>query len=491
MDHRAIEIDELQDAEFEYNAAGSAAGSIGGDQLELMTKWKPFMANGLASPPRNYDEAGPGHAPAGSRNETVTYCLARVRRRLGERERRFRAGTSSCTIFRIPPTLCGINPKAEQPEIVSIGPYHRGRDHLLEFEEHKWFFLRRFLHRTSSNEASLIELLAAEENSVRTSYSETVLMSSGDFVEMMLLDGCFVLELLLHIFRSDDPIDEDDPIFTRPWIIPILIRDLLKLENQVPYFLLKSLFDFSSSTRVEAKTDYLCTLALRVFDLAYPRPVALLKDYENLQCKHLLDLFYLTLFPTNPDPCNYPQMSRPSDQSVPCVTSLRPSGIKFKSKKTHDFLDISFRKRVLEIPSITINDFTTTVLVNCVALEQYKENSSKHITDYVSFMHCLINQPKDVSLLCSDGIITRFSHDDQYVANFFNKLGKSTVFNVHGCYLSKQFEELESYYYSNWANMMRTYFSSPWSVISVFSAFLVIVLTVIQTVFAVLGYRFH
>ncbi|KAF8009475.1 hypothetical protein BT93_J0462 [Corymbia citriodora subsp. variegata] len=491
MDDRAIEIDELQDAALEDNAAGSVAGSMGGDQFESMTKWKPFMPNGLTSPPRNSDEAGPGDAPARSHNETVTYCLARVRRRLGERERRFRARTSSCTIFRISPTLCGINPKAEQPEIVSIGPYHRGQDHLLEFEEHKWFFLRRFLHRTSSNEANLIELLAAEENSARSCYSEPVLMSSGDFVEMMLLDSCFVLELLLHIFRSDDAMDEDDPIFTRPWIIPILIRDLLKLENQVPYFLLKSLFNFSSSTRVKAKTDYLCTLALRVFDLAYPRPVALLQDYGNLQCKHLLDLFYLTLFPTNPVPRNYPEKYRPSDQSVPCVTCLRPSGIKFKSRKTENFLDISFRKRVLEIPSITINDFTTTVLINCVALEQCQENSSKYITDYVSFMHCLINQPKDVSLLCSDGIITRFSHDDQYVANLFNKLGKSIVFNVHDCYLSKQFEELESYYYSNWANMMRTYFFSPWSVISVFSAFLVIVLTATQTVFAVLGYRYH
>ncbi|KAF8009306.1 hypothetical protein BT93_J0340 [Corymbia citriodora subsp. variegata] len=431
MDHRAIEIDELQDAALEDNAAGSVAGSMGGDQFESMTKWKPFMPNGLTSPPRNYDEAGPGDAPARSHNETVTYCLARVRRRLGERERRFRAGTSSCTIFRISPTLCGINPKAEQLEIVSIGPYHRGQDHLLEFEEHKWFFLRWFLHRT------------------------------GDFVEMMLLDSCFVLELLLHIFRSDDAIDEDGPIFTRPWIIPILIRDLLKLENQVPYFLLKSLFNFSSSTR---------------FDLAYPRPVALLQDYGNLQCKHLLDLFYLTLFPTNPVPHNYPQ---------------NPSGIKFRSRETENFLDMSFRKQVLEMPSITINDFTTTELINCVALEQCQENSSKYITNYVSFMHCLINQPKDVSLLCSDGIITRFSHDYQYVANLFNKLGKSIIFNVHDCYLPKQFEELESYCYSNWANMMRTYFSSPWSVISFFSAFLVIVLTATQNLFAVLGYRFH
>ncbi|KAF8009303.1 hypothetical protein BT93_J0337 [Corymbia citriodora subsp. variegata] len=481
MDHQANEIEEVGDPAVQKDGIISTAGPVG-------------EFNGLNSPPRNYDKIGPVDAEAGSHDEAVTYCLARVRSQLGkrERERSFRARTSSRTIFRIPPTLHGINSKAEQPEIVSIGPYHRGREDLLEFEEHKWFFLKRFLHRTSLNMESLVRSVARVESSARGCYSEPVLMSSGDFLEMMLLDGCFVLELLLHIFRSADAIDEDDPIFTQPWIIPILIRDLLKLENQVPYFLLETMFPSSGLLRVVGlEKETLGTLVLKMFHLVYPIPTELFKSYGYAQCNHLLDLFYLTLFPTNEVHINYPQKYRPSDQSVPRVTQLRPSGIKFKSKKTQNFLNISFRKRVLEIPSITINDFMTTMLINCIALEQCQENSSKYITDYVSFMSCLINQPKDVSLLCSDGIITRFSQDDQYVANLFYKLGKGIVFNVDDCYLSKQFEELESYYDSNWANMMRTYFSSPWSVISVFSAFLVIVVTATQTVFAVLGYRFH
>ncbi|KAK3420017.1 hypothetical protein EUGRSUZ_G00791, partial [Eucalyptus grandis] len=480
-----------------------------------------------------------------------TCCLDHVRRRLGEEVRPFQAQASTCTIFRIPLVLRDINHQFEQPEIVSIGPLHRGQKHLCEFEEHKWFFLKIFLRRTDSDKESLIKLVADQESSARGCYSEdeVVGMSSSEFVEMMLLDGCFVVEFMLHIFRSGHAIDVEDPILTRPLIIRTLIRDLLKLENQVPYSLLKSLFDFSRSTRVEAKTPFLCMLALRVFNQAYPRPMAIQDEYTDLRYrhydeiksrpyKHLLDLFNFTLFPrkpvhhgseqmcrpsdqsipcatqlrssrikfkskktesslgiifrkgvpeTNPVHCDRKQKYRPSDQSIPCVTQLRPSGIKFKSKKTESFLDISFPKRVLEIPPIAIDDFMTTVLINCIALEKCQENSSKHITDYVSFMHCLIKQSKDVSLLCSDGIISTLSRHDQYVVNLFEKLGKSIDFNVCDCYLSKQFEELESYYYSNWASMIRTYFSSPWSVISVFSAFLIIALTITQTVYAVLG----
>ncbi|KAL3718298.1 hypothetical protein ACJRO7_003437 [Eucalyptus globulus] len=487
MDHLANEIEEMGDPAYQKDTIISVAGPVGAEQ---------FMLNGLTSPPRNSGEAGPVDAQAGSHNEAVTYCLARVRSRLGEgekeRERSFPAGTSFRTIFRIPPTLRGINPQAEKPEIVSIGPYHRGREGLFEFEEHKWFFFKRFLHRTSLKVESLVISVAHLESSARRSYSEPVLMSSGDFLEMMLLDGCFLLELLFHFFRSDDAIDEEDPIFTRPWIIPILIRDLLKLENQVPYFLLETVFSSSGlSTVIGLEKETLGTLVLKMFDLVYPIPAELLKCYGYAQCHHLLDLFYLTLFPTNGIHNNYPQKYRPSDQSVPCVTQLRLSGIKFKSRKTQNFLNISFKKRVLEIPTITINDFTTTVLINCIALEQCQENSYKYITDYISFMTCLIHQPKDVSLLCSDGIITRFSEDNQYVANLFNKLGKSIVFNVQDCYLSKEFEELESYFYSNWANMMRTHFSSPWSAISVFSAVLVIVLTATQAIFSVLSYHSH
>lgn len=59
---------------------------------------------------------------------------------------------------------------------------------------------------------------------------------------MMLHDGCFVIKFLRHLGKSEEVFDEDDPIFARPWLIPILIRDLIKLENQLPLFLLESLF---------------------------------------------------------------------------------------------------------------------------------------------------------------------------------------------------------------------------------------------------------
>ncbi|XP_071903340.1 UPF0481 protein At3g47200-like [Coffea arabica] len=371
--------------------------------------------------------------------------------------------TSSICIFKLPCGLTGTNEKAKEPELVSIGPYHRGKNHLLKFEEHKWYFLDKILSRNHNNHFSglstYLRCMRNLEARARACYSDKLLMSSHDFVEMMLLDACFVVGLLRHLGSSEDSVDKDDPIFTKPWIIPILIRDLLKLENQLPFFVLEELF----------------------------LPVMCMAAFKPL---HLLDLFYLSLLPSNQETRpKYLDAYRPSSQSIQSVTELRPSGIKLKPQKADSFLDIKFHNRVLEIPAMTVNDFTSTLLLNCVAWEQCQEDKPTYFTDYISFMNCLIHRPRDVALLYLDGIITRLSQDDMYVADFFNNLGKNVVINVHSCYLYKEFKELDAYFNSYWATMMRTYFRSPWSFISIFSAFLIIVLSFTQSIMSILTYQ--
>ncbi|KAI7996933.1 UPF0481 protein [Camellia lanceoleosa] len=179
---------------------------------------------------------------------------------------------------------------------------------------------------------------------------------------------------------------------------------------------------------------------------------------------------------------------------MPCVTRLRLAGIQFRPQKNIDgsFLDINFHKGVLEIPPITINDFTSTILINCVALEQCNpQDSSTYCSEYIAFMSCLINSGRDVTFLCDDGIIKNFSYNDLQVAYLFRKLGEKVVFHIRGCYLSKQFREVEAYCSSNWATLMRTYFSNPWSSISVVSASVLLAMTTIQTIMAILSYKVH
>ncbi|KAL6341737.1 hypothetical protein AAG906_037981 [Vitis piasezkii] len=296
------------------------------------------------------------------------------------------------------------------------GPYYRGKASLIKFDEYKWFFLDNFPEEGSRPWSRLCG--------------------------MVLLDGCFVVELLRLLGESGDSTDEEDPIFSRPWLIQPLIRDILKLENQLLFFILDSLFSWS---RDAEETKTLPLLALKVFDLALPRSPEAILPFQHLEAKHLLHLFHQSLLP--PKWVMMTDPHRPADQPMQC-------------------------NRVLQIPSITINDFTSTLLINCVAWE-----------------NCLINQPRDVAFLCSDGIISGFSQDDQHVTKLFKQLGKISGFKVRDCYLSEQVREIEAYYSSNWATMKHTYFSTPWSFISVLSAFILILLTMVQALMSVWSYQ--
>ncbi|KAF8395703.1 hypothetical protein HHK36_019653 [Tetracentron sinense] len=391
------------------------------------------------------------------------------------------------SIFRVPPSLAGISIKACQPEILSIGPYHRGMG---DFKERKRYFLPSLnTQQRQSIMFGFLKFFMFKQNEKRTKecYSEVIDMPSEDFNSMMLFDASFILELL-HLESNDDP------DLQMPWLKPILMRDLLKLENQLPFFVLRRVYNISISksrhtNATNQQPNSLASLFFRFLDLPFSQTINVPPNYKDLQIDHLLDLVHKSLTPYNSsirqDHGNY----RPSAQSIQCVTLLRSSGIKFiPHRETKSFLDIDFKRRVLKIPPITINEFTKTLFINCIALEQCRQHGSMYFTTYVAFMSCLIDSPRDVAFLCADGIISSSSENDQYVADLFNELGKNIDFNIRTCYLSKQFREVEAYYSSNWGTFIRTYFRSPWTFISVLSASVLLIFTAIQTIVTVMGY---
>ncbi|KAF8397874.1 hypothetical protein HHK36_016799 [Tetracentron sinense] len=401
------------------------------------------------------------------------------------------AGSRSCCIFRVPQSLVEINDKAYQPQIVSIGPYHHGKEHLKMIEEHKWRFLGAALDRTKERGLGLddyLKAVAKMEERARECYSETIGLSNHDFVEMMVLDGFFIIELFRIIGRLV-PIELDDPIFNMSWVFPFLMRDLLRLENQLPLFILQCLFDLSKLPR-EENGPSLAKLTLGFFNYEVQRPDEVIEMYHDLEGKHLLDLFRSSFFPLSQE-CPITK-ANPSLQVIQCARKLRQAGIKFKMRETNSFLDIKFRNGVLEIPSLTIDDFTSSFLLNFVAFEQCYKHCSKHITTYATFMGCLINNPSDVGFLGDHKIIENHFGTDEEVAHFFNNVGKDVAFDIERCYLSKLFEDVNEYYSNNchvqWAGFKHTYFDTPWSFISALAAIILLLLTCVQAFFAIYAY---
>ncbi|KAK0596250.1 hypothetical protein LWI29_014077 [Acer saccharum] len=397
-----------------------------------------------------------------------------------------KAGKESCCIFRVPPSLVEINQKAYHPQIVSVGPYHHGSDHLTMIEEHKRRFVRSLFGRTDDTWGNLdlcYQAVALLEAEIRECYSETSRFGSSQLVEMMVVDGCFIIELVCELLDSAKR-DPDDPIFKMDWILPILMRDLLKLENQIPYFVLQKLFDIS----VPNPVDTLQILILKFFSYSFEKSGPVGANVSEFEGKHLLHLVRDSFRP--PTSRSQSPPSKFNKQPIQPAMKLKQAGIKFETRNRPNicFLDVKFCNGVLKIPPLRMDDFITYFILNCVAFEQCYGRYEKFFTDYAAFMGCLINNPTDVGFLSDHKIIENYYGTDKEVTRFFEKVCKDVAFDMGKCYLYKLIEDINQYYWNDchlkWATFKHTYFNTPWSFISPLAALILLVLTLFQVLLA-------
>lgn len=118
-------------------------------------------------------------------------------------------------IYRVPPRIRkGAEEEEFEPKLVSLGPYHFGKPHLAAFEDHKGKSLLHCLRRAKKD---LKEIEEAVRNIVTDLYYCYDNLSDGwninnsleNFVGLMVVDGCFLLEFICGIFskqKLDNPV---------------------------------------------------------------------------------------------------------------------------------------------------------------------------------------------------------------------------------------------------------------------------------------------
>ncbi|KAK2998168.1 hypothetical protein RJ639_023507 [Escallonia herrerae] len=139
-------------------------------------------------------------------------------------------------IYKVPDKLRKMNEEAYRPRLVSVGPFHQGRPHLQPMERYKWRCVKKFLQRVHSDIAGVARIAWEMESSVRASYGDTFdNFSSQAFSEMIMLDGIFIVELLLESSGLTKGRD-GAVLFDNPWMRSDILHDMMLLENQLPIF---------------------------------------------------------------------------------------------------------------------------------------------------------------------------------------------------------------------------------------------------------------
>ncbi|ESR59119.1 hypothetical protein CICLE_v10015398mg [Citrus x clementina] len=388
-----------------------------------------------------------------------------------------------CSIYRVPETTRCSHPSHFTPRIVSIGPFHHGKEELKAMEEHKKRYLKCFLQRTKVRISSFLGFIKAREAELRNCYAETIHLGSDEFIKMVLVDAVFLIEFFLKFYQPNFRTDED-PILGKSFLYNDVKHEILLLENQLPLFILNDLFNLAKTAMFETNLyEEISFMTITCFwlrgDIAGYLPI-----HENLleinfsRAKHFVDLLIL---------CLQPSQSRAhiplKDVNIPSVKELHQAGVKFKPGSSNNLLDIKFNEGILEIPFLTVYGSTERLYRNVLAFEMM-HGYTGYFNDYIIMMNYLVNTPKDAELLVQNEIIGL--GDTEAVPTLFHILDKGCAINYSNFQYSGIIANLQAYCKLPWhkwkATLKQNYFNTPWASISVIAAVILLLLTCIQTV---------
>ncbi|KAK8684875.1 hypothetical protein V6N13_040890 [Hibiscus sabdariffa] len=420
---------------------------------------------------------------------------------------------AGCAIYEVPHRLRKVKEIAYEPYMISIGPYHHGKQHLKAMELIKQSCVDQVLKLTNLEPGEFMKAMKALEERVRKCYGGPV-DHCAKFLEMLVYDGCFVVMLINNMY-PEDLRKQGRHVQTDMWY------DLLLLENQLPFFVL---FKLDCLIMRNGEGDF-------GRDLDRFARLALSSFREGLQCsvnvsytppakdvKHLLDLVHKCCCPPQGmrQQQKFKKVAPKFDRSqrfIHSATELEDAGIGFlchdQAKEKKNLFDITYitDTGVLSIPTLHVDDNTERLLRNFMAYEQFTQTGEPtYVSDYVVFMDNLINTGKDVQLLCKSGIIDKRSGDDEAVAQMFNKLCDSIRFSRNlrfsdDFYYADTFVRVNKFCKRKWnkervkrkwkkynAMLKKDYFNSPWSGCSFAAATVLLLLTLLQTIYTVFSY---
>ncbi|XP_070670949.1 UPF0481 protein At3g47200-like isoform X1 [Malus domestica] len=388
-------------------------------------------------------------------------------------------------IYRVPERLRQGNEKAYTPQVVSIGPLHHGEEHLKGMEEHKKRYLLDFLSRTRVSFYDCIKMIKMQEGKLRGCYAEPIELGSDEFVRIVLLDAAFVIEFLLRYYSVNFLGQADDTV-TKPMMMWDVRPDFLLLENQLPFFILQVLFNtlFSSADQQPSLLEISYFSLQREIDSKRKEEIfgEICSSGEEVQ--HFVDLIRILYRPLKSK-----TGGELKGTAVPNVTELVQAGVEFKVGKGSSLFDINFSCGTLKIPKLTVCDTTDLKLKNLLAFELCRHRETNYLTNYVFLMKRLAKTPKDVELLVEYGIIDNWLGDAKKISTLLLDFDTGVVGNDY--YYASLCKDLNDYCRSRrhkWmTNLRRNYFNTPWRIISIVAAVILLILTSIQTVCSIIS----
>ncbi|QCD92947.1 hypothetical protein DEO72_LG5g1016 [Vigna unguiculata] len=428
--------------------------------------------------------------------------------------------------------------KHYSPRLVSIGPIHHGEPNLELGEKYKLMWAAKYLERTNQDAETLYRKFASHVKQFKQRYAEDVIRDfRGDDENLswvLFVDGCSLLQIL-----DKGNLSHPEDLNVKVDQLVLVWQDVLLLENQLPYEVLKLLSGHQNDdTLVNSMNNFLKCHHLSPNRSEQRRKIhgaskfkknedrtldedgdtsVYVRSEDSLRQEHIIDIskdspFHLLdqlrryiLDDAQKEPhhrkgdAQKGKKKKKKNEDLDMTTyrnieELKAAGIKLKVQKSRRLRDISFSYRwmwlraELTLPEITVDDTTAPTFHNLIAYEMCPDFENKfEISSFVAFMDSLIDHPEDVKELRSAKVLHNSLGSDEEVAKLFNTISTDLVPNSES-YLGVR-RKIEKHYrkrHRAWLALgYHTYFNNPWSIIAFLAALLALVLTFIQTWFAI------
>nr|GMD81721.1 putative UPF0481 protein At3g02645 isoform X2 [Ipomoea batatas] len=238
-------------------------------------------------------------------------------------------------ISRVPEVLSETNPSAYKAKLISIGPYYRIREPGSE-NSIKKHFQKGFFGSTVGLEEQCREKLTSFVDQARSCYTDSTKdMSNVGFVEMLMIDGCFILQFLKSVKdkKSSDNGIEAQTFMEKERNVVQTLKDMLLFENQIPFYVLFELHKL----KLDKGDDVALLMDLielvkncyesQVRKLTQPRLPCCCKYNPEKLPKHLLEVVHSLCVPTRSDEGCTGLVSQ-----INTATELEKYGVSFKKR---------------------------------------------------------------------------------------------------------------------------------------------------------------
>ncbi|CAM0950782.1 unnamed protein product [Alopecurus aequalis] len=436
-------------------------------------------------------------------------------------------GERSGTILRSRPGRSGRVEALHAVRAVAIGPFHRGDRGLPFPDDVKLPFMRYLQDQCGLDVDRYVAVLSAERDRLRDEFADddseadaerALLDDEESFLQMLLLDSCFVLVVSMMLSKTGVGEDADSAaraasINREYFILHMAVAqhaeqiklDMLVLENQVPFAAVKLLVASCGRLKLRHSVE---EVVLGCFDDVCPKRARLPCHAAGAEFHHVLHLFHWSRVPETKysilsTPLKLLKIKKESERLFPCSMDLRHSAVWFRQADTSSCqgsLDMSFWSRtasplaVMSIPCFPVHEYSAVVLHNMLSFEMHFHWAhGACVTTHVARMEGLIRCTSDASFLRRRGVLSSTRYTDAELVYFFRELGAHTV----GARLPDEFGDMldavachRSRRISWWCGgFVLHFFPSPWVAVSLFAAAAIFVVpSLLQTVYTMLGY---